>query len=83
MLCGSPLNPLTDQVKRLLAALGPTEKAGAEESMRRLKLRYRPTFRGNDLRLALNAGLIVLTEPDSPTSPTQRYRRDYIQHSLT
>lgn len=39
-----------------------------------LGLAHRPTFRRNYLEPALAAGLIERTQPDSPRSPTQRYR---------
>lgn len=64
----------TDQVNRLLAVFLPDEILSAEELMRRLKLRHKPTFRANYLRPALAAKLISMTQPDSPRSPTQRYR---------
>jgi hypothetical protein len=42
--------------------------------MLRLDLKHKPTFRDNYLRPALNAKRIAMTQPDSPNSPTQRYR---------
>lgn len=42
--------------------------------MERLDLRRRPTFRSNYLGPALAAGLIEITDPNSPRSPVQRYR---------
>ncbi len=42
--------------------------------LRRLGLRHKPTFRKNHLNPALAAGFLEMTEPDSPRSPTQRYR---------
>lgn len=42
--------------------------------MARLGLRHKPTFRKNYLNPALAAGLVEMTEPTSPRSPTQRYR---------
>lgn len=47
---------------------------GAEELMERLALKHKPTFRANYLRPALAAKLISMTQPESPRSPTQRYR---------
>jgi Fic family protein len=66
---------VTDQVKRLLGVLAVGEEVTAAELMSRLGLAHRPTFRANYLRPALAAGLVVMTQPDSPRSPTQRYRR--------
>jgi hypothetical protein len=37
-------------------------------------LRHVPSFRGTYLAPALEAGLVERTQPDSPRSPTQRYR---------
>ena len=64
---------VSDQVKRLLDAIGQNEKT-ATELMQALSLRHAPTFRKNYLTPALEAGLIERTQPDSPRSPTQRYR---------
>ena len=62
-----------DQVRRLLQALGQGERSAAE-LMQALALRHAPTFRKNYLTPALDAGVIERTQPDSPRSPTQRYR---------
>ena len=63
----------TDQVKRLLKALakGPLSAA---DLMVALGLSHRPTFRKNYLNPALEGGWVERTEPDSPKSPTQKYR---------
>jgi ATP-dependent DNA helicase RecG len=37
-------------------------------------LKHRPTFLSNYLQPALKTGLIQMTQPDSPKSPTQKYR---------
>jgi hypothetical protein len=63
----------SDQVKRLLDALRSGE-ATAADLMLGSGLSHRPTFRKNYLEPALVAGLIERTQPDSPRSPTQRYR---------
>ncbi|MFA2533640.1 Fic family protein [Pseudomonas chlororaphis] len=47
-------------------------KAG--ELMQHLQLTHRPTFRNNYLNPALAAGLIEMTDPDSPRSLVQKYR---------
>ena len=65
---------VSDQVKSLLKAYGPDGELTADELLRRLGLRHRPTFRKNYLNPALSAGFIEMTEPASPRSPTQRYR---------
>lgn len=64
---------VTDQVKRLVAALKNGKPLTAAELMKRLGLRHRPTFLKNYLQPALAAGLITMTQPHSPRSPTQRY----------
>ena len=64
---------VSDQVIRLVELLEKGEK-GATELMQALNLRHAPTFRKNYLSPALDAGLIERTQPDSPRSPTQKYR---------
>lgn len=64
---------VSDQVRRLLDALGQGEKT-ASDLMQGVGLRHAPTFRKNYLAPALEAGFIERTQPDSPRSPTQRYR---------
>ena len=49
-------------------------RLSAAELMEKLSLKHRPTFRANYLNPALAAGLIEMTAPDSPRSPTQKYR---------
>ena len=63
----------TEQVARFVALLkdGPL---GAREAMDALGLRHRPTFLANYLQPALKAGLVEMTQPESPKSPTQKYR---------
>ena len=64
---------VTDQVAALLSKLKDGE-LGAAALMRELGLTHRPTFRKNYLHPALEANWIEQTQPESPTSPTQRYR---------
>ncbi|MCY1281807.1 mobile mystery protein B [compost metagenome] len=66
---------VSDQVTRLLQALRPGEALKARELMQRLGLAHRPTFSNNYLKPALAAGLIEMTDPASPRSPAQKYRR--------
>ena len=42
--------------------------------MKALKIRDRVTFGNSYLGSALKIGLVEMTQPDSPRSPTQRYR---------
>lgn len=64
---------VTDQVIRLLMLL-KDGSSSAKDLMKGLGLYHRPTFRKNYLDSALNSELIERTQPDSPRSPTQRYR---------
>jgi Fic family protein len=66
---------VTDQVTRLLDVLQPGVALRANELMQRLALTHRPTFSANYLKPALAAGLIEMTNPASPRSPSQQYRR--------
>ena len=61
-------------VKRLLAILGE-DTLSAVETMERLGLSHRPTFRKNYLNPALEKLFIERTIPDKPNSKNQRYRR--------
>lgn len=65
---------VTDQVVRLLAALGDGEKS-ASEIMAALGLKHKPSFRESYLKPALASGLIEMTIPDKPRSSAQKYRR--------
>lgn len=64
---------VTEQVGRFLECLkkGPLS---ARDAMQCLHLRHRPTFLYDYLQPALNAGLVEMTQPNSPKSPTQKYR---------
>ena len=42
--------------------------------MAALKLKHRPTFVYDYLQPSLLSGLVEMTQPDSPKSPTQKYR---------
>jgi len=72
--CDQVTDQVSDQVRRLLEVLGEREMGGAE-LMSDLGLSHRPTFRKNYVSPALSAGWVARTEPDSPRSPAQRYRR--------
>lgn len=73
-----------DQVAALIRAIGSGE-LGSNDLMQALGLSHRPTFRNNYLNPALEDEWIERTQPDSPRSPTQRYRltgkgRRWLQH---
>jgi predicted HTH transcriptional regulator len=64
---------VSDQMRRLLDCLhiGPLS---VREAMKLLQLKHRPTFISSYLQPALDAGLVEMTQPNSPNSPTQQYR---------
>ena len=64
---------VTDQVERLMSALG-SETLSTKELLERLGLKHRPTFSNNYLRPALELGLIEMTVPDKPNSSKQQCR---------
>jgi predicted HTH transcriptional regulator len=64
---------VTEQVKRLLDCL-KSRPLSTQEAMECLQLAHRPSFLANYLRPALDAGFVEMTQPDSPKSPTQKYR---------
>ena len=66
---------VSDQVARLLQVLSPGAALKSSELMQRVCLSHRPTFTQNYLKPALAAGMIEMTDPASPRSPAQRYRR--------
>ncbi len=64
----------TEQVTRLLAAMGGTPLS-AREIMTKLGLTHRPTFLYSYLQPALADGLIEMTRPDAPRARNQKYRK--------
>jgi len=64
---------VTEQVRLLLFCLqdGPL---GGREAMKCVGLNHRPTFLYDYLQPAIQAGFVEMTQPDSPKSPTQKYR---------
>ena len=65
---------VSDQVKKLLAAIGDKELS-MNELMEVLGLKHKPTFRKNYLKPALEQGLIEMTVADKPNSRNQKYRK--------
>ena len=63
---------VTDQVMKLISVI--TREMSRPEMMENLLLKHSATFRQNYLQPALDAELIEMTQPDSPKSPTQKYR---------
>ncbi len=64
---------VTEQVRRLCLALQQGAK-GTKELMQMLDLKHRPSFLYGYLNPALQQHLVEMTQPDSPRSPTQKYR---------
>lgn len=64
---------VTEQVKRLLICL-EERPFGTKDAMQCLGLSHRPTFLYDYLKPAIQAGFVQMTQPDSPKSPTQKYR---------
>ena len=64
---------VTEQVRRLCMALGQ-EANGTKALMQLLNLKHRPSFLEGYLNPALQQHLVEMTQPDSPRSPTQKYR---------
>ena len=60
-------------VLRLLTALGRREKSVAQLLLI-IHIKNRKDFRERYLNPALEQGLIEMSQPDSPRSPTQKYR---------
>ncbi|MGE0048827.1 MAG: Fic family protein [Acidithiobacillus sp.] len=80
-------NQVSDQVAALIRAIGSSERASTD-LMQALGLSHRPTFRNNYLNPAMEGQWIERTQPDSPRSPTQRYRltrkgQRWLQHRAT
>ena len=66
---------VTDQVASLLRVLPAGVALKSSDLMQQLGLSHRATFRKSYLHPALAAGLIEMTDPESPRSPRQLYRR--------
>ncbi len=67
------IEQVTEQVRRLCVAL-EQEAQGTKELMQSLNLKHRPSFLQGYLNPALKQHLVEMTQPDSPRSPTQKYR---------
>ena len=64
---------VSDSVIRLLLALSG-EMSMREMMMDKLGFTSRPMFQDNYLTPALDSDLVERTQPESPKSPTQKYR---------
>lgn len=72
-VAGQATEQVTEQVRRLCVAL-EQEAQGTKELMQSLNLKHRPSFLQGYLNPALKQHLVEMTQPDSPRSPTQKYR---------
>jgi len=64
---------VSEQVRLLLSCL-QQGTIGGREVMKCAGLNHRPTFLYDYLQPAIQAGFVEVTQPDSPKSPTQKYR---------
>jgi Fic family protein len=67
-------DPASDPVSRLLDVFQSGELLSIQTMMERLQLRNRTYFRRNFLTPAVKDGKFLMTQPDSPNHPSQRYR---------
>jgi Fic family protein len=67
-------DPVTDPVGKLLSALHSNGPLKISDLMAEVGLAHKATFRANYLRPALAADLIEMTNPETPSSPAQKYR---------
>lgn len=61
-----------EQVMALLLPLSDGQLS-LKELMEKVGLKHRPTFLGNYINPALNAGVIKMLYPDKPNHPKQKY----------
>jgi hypothetical protein len=65
---------VSDPVAKLVGIFKPGDELSIQTMMKRLQLRHRTYFRRTFLTPTLSAGRLLMSQPDSPNSPTQRYR---------
>ena len=63
---------VTQQVRNLLGII--SEEMGRIQMMEALELKDRVNFSNSYLEPALAEGLLEMTQPEAPRSPTQKYR---------
>ncbi|MGP1577548.1 MAG: AlbA family DNA-binding domain-containing protein [Treponema sp.] len=64
---------VTEQVKKLVECLKACPLS-TKEILQKIGLKHRPTLMNDYIKPALALGLIEMTQPDSPKSPTQKYK---------
>ena len=69
----SATEQVSEQVRLLLSCLQQVP-LGGREAMKCAGLNHRPTFLYDYLQPAIQAGFVEMTQPDSPKSPTHKYR---------
>jgi predicted HTH transcriptional regulator len=77
---------VTKQVRSLLFCL-KNKPMGRKDAMQCIGLGSRPTFVYDYLQPAIQVGLVEMTQPNSPSSPTQKYRltikgKDFVTNVL-
>lgn len=69
-----PTEKINPHIQLFLDKLG-NDELSADEIMKRMGLKNRPSFRKTYLQSALNSQLIEMTLPDKPNSKNQKYRK--------
>ena len=69
-----PGSRTSNRTSNALDRMLKTGPLGVREAMNAVRLKPRATFLSNYLQPALKTGLIQMTQPDSPKSPTQKCR---------
>lgn len=64
---------ISEQVKRLLSVMEYGEAYTAKRIMELLCLKSKEALRKNYLNPAIKDGLVIMSEPDKPTSRNQTY----------
>lgn len=63
-----------EEIRRVVVALKGVDSCGLSELMIKVGMREREDFRKRYLKSAMSEGCVEPTQPQSPRSPTQRYR---------
>lgn len=64
---------VTEQAKRLVNCI-LEESLSVKEILEKINLKHRPTLMNDYLNPAIENGFVEMTQPNSPKSPTQKYR---------
>ncbi len=63
----------TEQVTRIIKCIDK-EELSIKEILSKINLKHRPTLMYDYIKPAMDLELIEMNDPDSPKSPTQKYR---------